>query len=543
MVKSNTLTFTVVGMCRVTFRAFFEGSEINVKVLLDGVEYTTPFEKSFKYGEKHKVVAPSFVEPDKVFDSIVFRDIVSTSPEFEFTVPSVDATPLLIYYRKGVPPAEIEVKIVNQTPSATVTVRAYSQGNVVGDYTLNPGDTKTVKALPLVVLTIADTKNVSPGKIVVFKETNDFTIAFKESGTATLVEIDFTWPPGYATIKVTNNTPATVRCLGASLTENKQWVFTLKPGESFSFRGSISMYAYVGKYSGGTPGMRVIFREGGGRVYGTNTDVELTLVEDPLRYGIYNPRIEGSGLNASLEDLRLIYVRTIDGSRGLGEWVAATAKWDVWKYARVVVECGAWRRSWSLGYTAGPYLINEYQTTIIKQILCEGRPVETSRYRVELYNDKDFTQLYGYTPWLVFDVKPEPSLDPWHFSSEIVENGVRKYIDSVVAGGVEYPVFHTPAGMPYIWCAGGEIPCPYKQYEQPTLDLRFEDLTREVGESPDWDYDEPWLVEIDYDVVNKKWIKFRAKYGGNYTTKIYYMDKLIYTFNPGTYTVEFEVPL
>jgi hypothetical protein len=541
MVKSNTLTFTVVGMCRITFRAFFEGSEINVKVLLDGVEYTTPFEKSFKYGEKHKVVAPSFVEPDKVFDSIVFRDIVSTSPEFEFTVPSVDAAPLLIYYRKGVPPAEIEVKVVNQTPSATVTVRAYSQGNVIGDYTLNPGDTKTVKALPLVVLTIADTKNVSPGKIVVFKETNDFTIAFKESGTATLVEIDFTWPPGYVNVKVTNNTPAaTVRCVARSLTTGSQWIFTLKPGESFSFRGNKTIDVAVGKYVGESSNMRIVFKESGSRFYSANVDVELTLVEDPLRYGIYNPRIEGDGLNASLEDLRFEY------HAGLGERVSAKAVWTGWKYAAWVIESGGVRKSWFLGYLEGLpyYLIEDSQKWMVEDLLCGVRiPVRgTVKHRIELYEDPQGTRLYGYTPWLVYDVMPEPSLDPWHFSSEIVEKGVRKYVDSVVVGGVEY-VMLPYYGESYICSVGGEVPCPYRQYEQPTFDLRFEDLTREVGESPDYDYDEPWIVEIDYDVVNKKWIKFRAKYGGNYTTKIYYMDKLIYTFNPGTYTVEFEVPL
>jgi hypothetical protein len=537
MVKSNTLTFTVVGMCRVTFRAFYDNTEFKVKVSLDGVEYETPFEKSLAWGSKHKVVAPSFVEPDKVFDSIVFRDIVSRNPEFEFTVPEVDATPLLIYYKIGPPPpAEIEVKIVNQTPSAIVTVRAYSQGNPIGDYTLNPGDTKTVKALPLVVLTVVDTKNVSPGKIVVFKESNDYTIAFKESGTATLVEIDFTWPPGYVNVKVANNTPATVRCVARSLTELRQWVFTLKPGESFSFRGDKTVEVAVGRYVGESPGMRIIFREGGSRMYSANTDAELTLVEDPARYGIYNPRIEDSGLNASLEDLRFEY------QGGIGEWVAARAVWTGWKYARWVVECGAWSKSWFLGYVEGPYLISDGQLWMIEDVLCGGRPAGTVKHRIMLYEDREGTVLYGYTPWLVYDVKPEPTLDPWHFSTEIVENGVRKYIDSVVAGGVEYVVF-PHVGSSYIWSAGGEVPCAYKQFEQPMLDVRFEDMTLEIGEKPDWDYNEPWIKESGYDITNKKWIRLSAQYDGSYTTRLYYRDKLIYTFNPGTYTVEFEVTL
>jgi hypothetical protein len=539
MVKSNTLTITVKEVakeCKITFRSFYDNTEFKVKVSLDGVEYETPFEKSLAWGSKHKLVAPSFVEPDKVFDSIVFRDIVSRNPEFEFTVPEVDATPLLIYYKIGAPPpAEIEVKVVNQTPSATVTVRAYSQGKAIGDYTLNPGDTKTVKAVPVVALTVVDTKNVSPGKIVVFKESNDYTVTFSESGTATLVEVEFTWPPGYVNVKVNNKTPATVRCVAESLTTGARWVFVLKPGESYSFRGDKTVRVSVGKYSGSSKNMKVVLGVGGKplmynpRSVDVNEDVELDLVEAPVRYGFYNPRVEDSGLNASLSLRGLSYDYTI------GEYIFADASWSGWKYAKWVLECGGWRKEWKAGYLSSPWTIGEYQRDAAIDIVVNGRPSGTTRQRVELYNDSGYSELYGYTPWLVYDVNPEPGLDEYYFSAEV--DAVKKYIDSVVVGGVEY-VFHPIYGVGYI----ATFP-DYAGVEQPHFKVGFEDLTREAGESPDYDYDEPRLEEVFYDVANRNKIRFKASYGGMKTTKLYYMDKLIYTFNPGTYTVEFEVPL
>jgi len=68
--------------------------------------------------------------------------------------------------------------------------------------------------------------------------------------------------------------------------------------------------------------------------------------------------------------------------------------------------------------------------------------------------------------------------------------------------------------------------------------IGFEDLTEEIGEIPDYDYDEPWLTIVSVTGFIKKTVKIKARYGAGYTNEVYYGNQKIYTFEPGLYEKE-----
>jgi hypothetical protein len=63
----------------------------------------------------------------------------------------------------------------------------------------------------------------------------------------------------------------------------------------------------------------------------------------------------------------------------------------------------------------------------------------------------------------------------------------------------------------------------------------FEDLTEELGQKPDWDYDEPACTFTVSGVVFKT-VTLRCRYTGGYENHLYYGRIKVYEFKPGSYT-------
>ncbi|MEM4977234.1 MAG: hypothetical protein QXT64_07920 [Desulfurococcaceae archaeon] len=77
-----------------------------------------------------------------------------------------------------------------------------------------------------------------------------------------------------------------------------------------------------------------------------------------------------------------------------------------------------------------------------------------------------------------------------------------------------------------------------KLLSEKPLRLGFEDLTEEIGEKPDWDFDEPTCEVVEEKGVVRKTVKLKCFYGAGYTNRLYFDDVLLHEFKPGSYGVE-----
>ena len=77
-------------------------------------------------------------------------------------------------------------------------------------------------------------------------------------------------------------------------------------------------------------------------------------------------------------------------------------------------------------------------------------------------------------------------------------------------------------------------------FSEKPLIFGFEDMTEEIGESPDWDFDEPKLEVVEETGVFKRRVKLRATYTAVYEVYLYFDNTLLYRFTPGFYSVDIE---
>ncbi|MEM4975719.1 MAG: hypothetical protein QXT64_00165 [Desulfurococcaceae archaeon] len=77
-----------------------------------------------------------------------------------------------------------------------------------------------------------------------------------------------------------------------------------------------------------------------------------------------------------------------------------------------------------------------------------------------------------------------------------------------------------------------------KLLSEKPLKFGFEDLTEEIGEKPDWDFDEPICEVVEETGIVSKKVRLKCTYGAGYENHLYFDNVLIYKFTPGGYTVE-----
>jgi len=88
----------------------------------------------------------------------------------------------------------------------------------------------------------------------------------------------------------------------------------------------------------------------------------------------------------------------------------------------------------------------------------------------------------------------------------------------------------------------GVPPGKYMRVDEKQMAFGFEDSTEEIGEKPDYDYDEPFCRVIDVSGFVLKTVRLACRYGGGYENHLYYGRIPVATFKPGSYetTVEFR---
>jgi len=77
-------------------------------------------------------------------------------------------------------------------------------------------------------------------------------------------------------------------------------------------------------------------------------------------------------------------------------------------------------------------------------------------------------------------------------------------------------------------------------FSEEPLTFGFEDMTEEVGEAPDYDFDEPLLTVVGESGFVTKNVRLRAKYGGSRKIRLYYGNTEVHVFSPGFYTADVE---
>jgi hypothetical protein len=78
---------------------------------------------------------------------------------------------------------------------------------------------------------------------------------------------------------------------------------------------------------------------------------------------------------------------------------------------------------------------------------------------------------------------------------------------------------------------------PGKYMRVTTNSFAFEDLTEELGQKPDYDYDEPACTFTVSGVVFKT-VKLRCRYTAGYENHLYYGKVKVFEFKPGGYERE-----
>jgi hypothetical protein len=94
-------------------------------------------------------------------------------------------------------------------------------------------------------------------------------------------------------------------------------------------------------------------------------------------------------------------------------------------------------------------------------------------------------------------------------------------------------------GFDYIVLPDGRVVnvTPGKYMRVAADSFGFEDLTEELRQRPDYDYDEPACTFTVSGVVFKT-VKLRCRYGGGYESHLYYGRVKVHEFKPGRYTRE-----
>lgn len=109
---------------------------------------------------------------------------------------------------------------------------------------------------------------------------------------------------------------------------------------------------------------------------------------------------------------------------------------------------------------------------------------------------------------------------------------VRKFRVYVVNTGVW-------KGFDYIVLPDGRVVSvtPGKYMRVAANSFGFEDQTEELGQKPDYDYDEPFCTFTVSGVVFKT-VKLSCRYGAGYENHLYYGKVKVFEFEPGSYTRE-----
>jgi len=82
-----------------------------------------------------------------------------------------------------------------------------------------------------------------------------------------------------------------------------------------------------------------------------------------------------------------------------------------------------------------------------------------------------------------------------------------------------------------------------KIYREKPLEFGFEDLTEEIGQKPDWDYDEPRVKIIEEKGFIVKTVRIECRQGGAYDVALYYNNIKVYDskiHGKGPVTIEFK---
>jgi len=89
---------------------------------------------------------------------------------------------------------------------------------------------------------------------------------------------------------------------------------------------------------------------------------------------------------------------------------------------------------------------------------------------------------------------------------------------------------------------GRRIPVPSGKYMKITnvagkAVFAFEDMTGEIGEKPDWDFEEPYCVVESISGAVVKSVRLKCKYTALYENHLYYGRVKVCEFKPGNYEV------
>jgi hypothetical protein len=79
-----------------------------------------------------------------------------------------------------------------------------------------------------------------------------------------------------------------------------------------------------------------------------------------------------------------------------------------------------------------------------------------------------------------------------------------------------------------------------KLFSEEPLVFGFEDLTEELGERPDWDFDEPKCEVVDESGFIMKTVRLKCTYTAGYENHLYFNNTLVAVFERGSYTKEVE---
>lgn len=69
----------------------------------------------------------------------------------------------------------------------------------------------------------------------------------------------------------------------------------------------------------------------------------------------------------------------------------------------------------------------------------------------------------------------------------------------------------------------------------------IEDLTEEIGQTPDWDFNEPICEVLEESGLFRKTIRLKCTYSSGYENHLYFDNKLVEEFESGSYVREVEI--
>jgi len=87
------------------------------------------------------------------------------------------------------------------------------------------------------------------------------------------------------------------------------------------------------------------------------------------------------------------------------------------------------------------------------------------------------------------------------------------------------------------------VPVPpgkYMRVDERAMTFAFEDLTEEIGEEPDYDFDEPACAVLSIEGIVEKTVRLGCRYGAGYRNQLWYGRFPVATFEPEVYTIEVE---